>query len=101
MSGANVCRHVIRAFVHMPVQWVSVGHQAPKECLQIHTNVRVGVFLDQQGCGGVLDKYTAQTIRHARGCHNLADMFGDGMQAPMGRGDLKCSLMHGLGVYHP
>ena len=46
-GGANMGRHVIRAFDDVPVVAVSLGHESAEKLIQIAEHGRIRVFLNQ------------------------------------------------------
>src|SRR6185437_7341830 len=64
--------------------WIA-RHGAPHEILQIRQNVRVGVFLDQQGCRGVTDETGQQAIAYLLAFHEGRNLGCDIVEAgPLG-----------------
>jgi len=59
---ADVRGHIVRPFRGMAVEPLIFRNQPPEELLQVMDDVWIGVFLDHQGCRGVLDKYGQQSI---------------------------------------
>jgi hypothetical protein len=51
--------HIIWTFIHVPVQRVTIGHQSCKKSIQVNAHIRVCIFLNEQGCRGVMDKHIA------------------------------------------
>ena len=97
----NMGRHVIWSFIYMSIERVTIGHQAPKECLEIGLHVRVGIFLNQQRCGCVVNEHAAQTRWYACACHGVTNLVGNGVQSAAGCLDLECVLRHEMNLHHP
>ena len=74
---SHVRRHVIWAFRRMGPQGIAFGDQSTKERLEITADIRVGVLLDHQTCGRVLDEQGAQAIRHTGFGDVLGHFTGD------------------------
>lgn len=53
-GGADMGRHVIRAFASVFEQGIAVGNQAREKTFEIQADLGVGIFLDDQRSGGVL-----------------------------------------------
>ena len=58
-----VSGHVVVAFGHMAKERVAVGCQAAKKPFQVTADFRVGVFLNQQRSGGMLEMEGGQSRR--------------------------------------
>ena len=64
-GGADVRRHVVRAFLGVPVVAQVLRHDAPEELVEIVQHVRIGVLLDQERCRGVVQVEGQQALRDA------------------------------------
>ena len=53
---AQMCRHIVRTFRSMEVVGVPVGHSSCKPTFKVVKHLRVGVFANNQGGAGVVDK---------------------------------------------
>src|SRR6185295_8773890 len=51
----HVRRHIVLAFRRVLKKWIAVANEARKESLEVSADVRVCIFLDQQGRGSVPD----------------------------------------------
>ena len=59
--GTDVRGHIIVALRRVPIPGISLRREPFKEIAQIEYNVRVGILLNQQRCGGVLNENGKQT----------------------------------------
>ena len=59
---ANMCRHVVVAFLRVYKQRVAIGHQSFEKGLQIALHVRVGIFLDEERGRGMLQMQGQQAV---------------------------------------
>jgi hypothetical protein len=73
----DVRGHVIVAFDRMHEQRIAVAHEAREESFEIAPHVRVGVLLDQQRGGRVLQVQRAQAGAHRRAFDPRLDIAGD------------------------
>jgi len=69
--------HVIRSFHRMGVQGIAFLDQSAKPVLQIVPGSGVGIFLNDQTGGGVLEKNSAQAFRYRRLPNTGSDFGGD------------------------
>lgn len=59
---SDVRRHILVALGSVDEEWITVRHQAGKESLQVPAHVRVGILLNQQRGGSVLDVERQQAV---------------------------------------
>src|ERR1035441_10701427 len=55
-GSPHVSGHVVFALDGVCAKWITVGHKAGEEVLQVAAHVRVSVFLHQQGGGRMADR---------------------------------------------
>jgi hypothetical protein len=72
-GGAYMGRHVVRTFVAMPVQRVTIGDEPGHEALEVAEYLRIGIFLDQQAGGSVTQEEGDQSVGDVR----VRSGFGD------------------------
>ena len=94
-------RHVVWPLICMPVECIAIGHQAREECVEIVANIRIGIFLNDQGCRCVADEDIADANVDACGCNDVLYLAGDVIQASSGRMDVQDLLMHAEDLSHP
>jgi len=58
-----VSRHVVVAFGGMNEYAVAVGDEAGEECFEVAADVGIGVFLDEQGSGGVTEMQRDKAVQ--------------------------------------
>jgi hypothetical protein len=59
---SDVRRHVVVALRSVDEEWITVRHEAGKECLQVPAHVRVGILLNQERGRSVLDMERQQAV---------------------------------------
>ena len=95
--GADVRGHVVGALDGVAVEAIVLGRDAAEELVQIVHDVGVGILLDGQRGGGVLDEDGQQTRGRLLPASHRSTRIGDFVQAFAARLDLKA--MHP--VDHP
>ena len=58
---SHMRRHVIVAFDRMDKQWITIGNQAREEGFEVAPHIRVGVLLNHERRGCVLEQQCAET----------------------------------------
>ena len=61
--GADVRRHVVRAFAGVLEERVAIRHEAFEETFEIGAHIRVGILLNQERGRGVLQMQREQAVR--------------------------------------
>src|SRR5581483_5176015 len=95
-GGADVCRHVVGTFGGVAEERVALRNQPVEEALQVAQHLRIGVLLDQQRGGGVLDVEGEEAGLDAGAPRPTLDLPGDLVEPPPFRldGDLAGRLPH-------
>ena len=88
-SGADVGGHVVRAFDGVAVEARIFGHEALEESVEVVDYVRVCIFLDGEGGGGVLHEHGEQSRAYLLGREPLGNLAGDFVESLSARGNLK------------
>ena len=77
-GGLDMRRHVVGAFVDMPVEWGVFRHGVIKMGLHVDAHCRIGVLVDCQAGAAVLDEQVAQADGKLRQLRQLRqDFIGD------------------------
>jgi hypothetical protein len=84
----HVGRHVIFAFSGVAEQGIAIRSQPRKKTLQIAAHFRIGVLLDQERRGSVLQMQRDQSILQLRFLQEFENLFGEVVKASSPRGDL-------------
>src|SRR3954469_17110889 len=87
-------RHIILTFGCMFEQRVAVRHQPRKKSFEIASHFRVGIFLDQERSGCVLDQQSDAPVYHATLGDELLNLIGEFIERPSAR--LQLDLMQRL-----
>ncbi len=76
----------------MPVAFTLFRHKPFEEITQIESDIRIGILLDDQRAGSVLNEYSQQPVRHPLLCQPFLYGFREGIQSFAARLDGECSI---------
>jgi hypothetical protein len=91
-DGPDVGRHVIRAFVGVIKQWITVSDQSCHVAIEVTANIGVGVFTEYQRGTGVLQKYMTQAGCYPGQAYLLAYGVANALRATPARFERQFSL---------
>ena len=88
VSAVRMCAGMfVVTFARVLEERVAVGHEACEEALEIAAHLRVGVFLEEQRRGGVLEMQRGEAGLQAALADQFPDLRGEFVEAASARGD--------------
>ena len=81
-NRSHMCWHVIRTFRSMEIVGVAVGYSSGKPSFKVVKHLRVGVFANNQGGAGVVDKNCGSPALTVGIKHPFFNLFADVETAP-------------------
>jgi hypothetical protein len=87
-----VGRHIVRAFILVPEQGVTIGSQPLHKSFQITPHIRVGVLAQHERSAGVLHEHLTQALPNSGRTDDSLHLVGEILGAAAGGIDLKFLL---------